>query len=89
MGEDLNRFVKLQLWEVLAKKMNADCLAVNNNLAKTQQYIDIYERMLQRSLFLPEKEEFKSHAVSSPHGIKWLNWGARKARRVQASPLYT
>jgi len=28
MGEDLNRFVKLQLWEVLAKKMNADCLFV-------------------------------------------------------------
>ena len=87
-GKNQNLFAKASIWEALVNKMNAGCAAVNSNLAKTQQFVDIYERMLQRPLLQPEKEEFKSHAVSSPHGIKLLDWGERKARRVQASPLY-
>jgi starch synthase len=63
--------------------------AVNSNLAKTQQYIDIYERMLQRSLLQPEREKFEFDAVAPSHDLKLLNWTARKTRRVHASHLYT
>ena len=89
MGENQSLFAKMPLWEVLAKKMNDGCAAVNCNLAKTQQYVDIYERMLQRSLLQPERKKFEFDAVAPSHDLKLLNWTARKTRRVHASHLYT
>jgi starch synthase len=64
IGDNQNSFAKLPLWEVLVKKMNAGCVAVNSNLAKTQLYIDIYERMLQRSLLQPDRKKFEFNTVA-------------------------
>jgi starch synthase len=89
MGENQSLFAKFPIWWALLNKMNAGCAAVNSNLAKTQQYINIYERMLQRSLLQPEREKFEFDAVAPPHDLKFLNWTARKTRRVHASDLYT
>jgi starch synthase/alpha-amylase len=89
MGENQSLFAKFPIWGALVKKMNAGCAAVNSNLAKTQQYIDIYERMLQRSLLQPEREKFEFDAVAPSHDLKLLNWTTRKTRRVHASHLYT
>jgi hypothetical protein len=89
MGENQNLFAKFSIWGALVKKVNAGCAAVNSNLAKTQLYIDIYERMLQRSLLQPGRDKFEFDAVASLHDLKLLNWSARKTRRVHASHLYT
>jgi len=64
IGVNQNAFAKLPLWEVLAKKMNAGCVAVSSDLAKTQLYIDIYERMLQRSLLQPDRKKIEFNAVA-------------------------
>jgi starch synthase/alpha-amylase len=64
MGENQSIFAKVPIWGALVKKVNAGCAAVNSNLAKTQQYVDIYERMLQRSLLQPEREKFEFDAVA-------------------------
>jgi starch synthase/alpha-amylase len=89
MGENQSLFAKVPIWGALVKKVNAGCAAVNHNLAKTQQYIDIYERMLQRSLLQPDLEKFVFDAVAPSHDLKLLNWTAKKTRRVHASHLYT
>jgi starch synthase/alpha-amylase len=89
VGENQSLFAKFPIWGALVKKMNTGCAAVNSNLAKTQQYIDIYERMLQRSLLQPEREKFEFDAVAPSHDLKLLDWTARKTRRVHALHLYT
>jgi starch synthase/alpha-amylase len=88
MGENQSLFAKFPIWGALVKKMNTGCAAANSNLAKTQQYIDIYERMLQRSLLQPDREKFEFDAVAPSHDLKLLNWTERKTRRVRASHLY-
>jgi len=80
VGENQSLFAKFPIWGALVKKMNTGCAAVNSNLAKTQQYIDIYERMLQRSLLQPEREKFEFDAVAPSHDLKLLDWTARKTR---------
>ena len=89
MGENQSPFAKFPIWGALVEKMNACCAAVNSNLAKTQQYIDIYERMLQRSLLQPERAKFEFDAVAPSHDPKLLSWTARKTRRIHALHLYT
>jgi len=56
--------VESLFWEVLVKKKNTGCAAVNNNLAETEQYIKIYKRLLQRPLLQPEPEKFEFNAVA-------------------------
>jgi starch synthase/alpha-amylase len=63
-GENQSIFAKVTIWGALVKKVNAGSAAVNSNLAKTQQYVDIYERMLQRSLLQPERKKFEFDAVA-------------------------
>lgn len=64
MAENQNSFAKLHFWEQLVKKMSAGCAAINSTLSQTQQYIDIYESMLHRSIFQPKQRnaEFKAAA---------------------------
>jgi starch synthase len=85
IGENQNLFAKSPIWGALVKKSNACRVAVNSNLAKTQQYINIYERILQRSLLHTEREKFEFFdAVAPSHDFKFLNWTARKTKRVRA-----
>lgn len=65
MAENQNSFTKLHFWELLVKKMSAGCAAINSNLSQAQHYIDIYETMLHRSLFLSKQKNIKSEAVAS------------------------
>lgn len=51
-------------WEVLAEKKNASCVAVSKNLAESEQYLEIYQRLLQRSLLQSEGENFEINAVA-------------------------
>ncbi len=54
-GHVQSRFAKFPIWEVLAKKIDDGCAIVNQQRAKTQQYIKIYEKMLQDAMPLPTK----------------------------------
>jgi starch synthase/alpha-amylase len=65
MAENQSIFTKLHFWELLVKKMSAGCAAINSNLFQTQQYIDIYESMLQRSLFPHKEKKANSEAIAS------------------------
>ena len=47
-GEYQNPLAESPFWEVLARKKIAGCAAVNSDLAKTEQYLEIYRRLLQR-----------------------------------------
>ena len=64
MGEFRNRFAILPFWEMLKIKMRAGSASINSNLAKRQQYIDIYERLLQQSLFHTELEKIEFNVVA-------------------------
>ena len=63
-GEYQSPFGELPIWKVLTKKKIAGCVAVNNNLAQTEQYLEIYKRLLPRFLSKPErgKNEFNAAA---------------------------
>ena len=55
---DQSRFVKFALWQVLAKKIESGCATVNQHLAKTEQYIEIYEKLLQQGILAPKYDGF-------------------------------
>jgi starch synthase len=64
MGCQQSLSAKLPFWEVLAEKKNAGCATVNNNLAETEQYLEIYQRLLQRSLLQHERKNLEFNAVA-------------------------
>jgi starch synthase/alpha-amylase len=53
-----SRFENFPIWQVLAKKIESGAAAVNQHQAKTQQYIEIYEKMLQHEILQPKNEDF-------------------------------
>ena len=53
-----SRFTKFPIWQVLVKKIDSGCVMVNQHRADTQQYIEIYEIMLQHAILQPKDEEF-------------------------------
>ena len=57
-AQDQSRFAKFPIWEVLVKKMDSGCATVNQHRAKTQQHIDIYEKLLQHATLQPKSEDF-------------------------------
>jgi starch synthase/alpha-amylase len=63
MAEKRSSFTELPIWR-LVKKKNAFGVVFKSNFAKTQQYIYIYERMLQRSLLQPEQEKFGFDSIA-------------------------
>lgn len=64
MGGRQNFSAASPFWEVLAEKKNASCAAVSKNLAESEQYLEIYQRLLQRSLLQSEGENFEINAVA-------------------------
>lgn len=62
-GEYKSLLAESPFWEMLAKKKIAGCAAVNSNLAKTEQYLEIYKNLLQRFMSQPEWERIKFNAV--------------------------
>jgi len=56
--QDQNRFVKFAIWKVLVKKIESHCATVNQHQVKTQQYIEIYEKLLQHAICQPLGEDF-------------------------------
>jgi starch synthase/alpha-amylase len=58
-GEYQSPIAELPFWEVLAQKKSAGCAKINSNLAKTEQYIEIYKQLLQQFLSQPEQEKIK------------------------------
>jgi hypothetical protein len=64
MGGQQSLSAKLPFWEVLAEKKNAGCATVNKNLAESEQYLEIYQRLLRRSLLQHEREKLEFNAVA-------------------------
>jgi starch synthase len=66
---DQSRFVKFPMWQVLAKKIESGCATVNQHRAKTEQYIEIYEKLLQQGILPPKGDAFNAPNVSIPHSL--------------------
>ena len=62
---DQSRFAKFALWQVLAKKIESGCATVNQHRAKTEQYIEIYEKLLQQGILAPKHDGFNVLNVRS------------------------
>ncbi len=56
-NQDKSRLAKFPIWEVLVRKMASGCATVSQHKAKTQQYIDIYEKILEHPICRPVREE--------------------------------
>ena len=54
---------ELPFWKVLAKKKNAGCATINRNFAISEQYLEIYQKLLKRSLFQSDTESFEFNAI--------------------------
>jgi len=52
-SQDQSRLANFPIWKVLANKIEDGCAAVYQHRIKTQQYIEIYEKMLQDAMPLP------------------------------------
>lgn len=62
---DQSRFANLTIWQVLAKKFESGCATVNQPGAKTEQYIEIYEKLLQQGIRAPKSDGFNVVNVRS------------------------
>jgi len=68
-GQNQSRFAKIPIWEVLVKKIDSGCAMVNQPQAKTQQYIEIYEKILQHAILQPQAEKFHSPQDMIPYAL--------------------
>jgi starch synthase len=62
---DQSRFVKFPLWQVLAKKIESGCAIVNQHRSKMEQYIEIYQKLLQQGILAPKHDGFNVLNVRS------------------------
>jgi starch synthase len=62
---DHSRFAKFPLWQVLAKKIESGCVTVNQHIAKTEQYIEKYEKLLQQGTLAAKRNGFNVLNVRS------------------------
>jgi starch synthase/alpha-amylase len=68
-GQDQNRFAKFPIWEVLAKKIDCGCAMVTQHRAKMQQYIELYEKLLQHAICRPLSENINIPADRTPQSV--------------------
>ena len=70
IGENLIRFPGAPLGRVLSEKLAVSCHAVTNYLAIRIHYIDLYERLLRRSVTKARVKKSRLIDESTPAGIK-------------------
>jgi starch synthase len=64
-----SRFVKFPLWKVLVKKIETGCATVNQHMAKTKQYIGIYEKLLHPGMLKLERDDYNLPKISTLHAL--------------------
>ena len=62
---DQSRFAKFALWQVLAKKIESGCATVNQHRAKTKQYIEIYQKLLEQEILASKPDGFNVLTIRS------------------------
>jgi len=67
--QDQIRFANFPIWKVLADKIESGFAGVNQNRAKTQKYIEIYEKMLQDAILLPKNKDFNIQDDKTPQTL--------------------
>jgi len=55
---DRERSVRLALWQLLVKKTEKGCVALNQGRANTEQLIKIYEKLLQQGILAPKRDDY-------------------------------
>ena len=59
IGESLIRFPEAPLGQVLSDKLAISCIAVSDDQIAIMQYVDLYERVLQRTLIEIKEDRFE------------------------------
>jgi hypothetical protein len=63
-----SRFDNFPIWQVLANKNESGFVIVDRHRSKTQQYIEIYEKMLQQEIFQPKGDGLSKQQKACPGG---------------------
>ena len=69
IGENLIRFPKAPLGKILSEKLAVGCHGITNYLAARTHYIDLYERLLRRSVTKTRVKKSRLIDESTPTGI--------------------